>query len=59
MRQLLFDLPDDMTVEVEVGISIFATTVSELYRAPWQGPIAFAIHHDPDPRFSVVRVERP
>jgi len=30
-----------------------------LYQSPWQGPVALVIHNDPDPRFRLVRVERP
>ena len=38
LRQLLFDLPDDIAVEINADISITATNVVELYRSPWQGP---------------------
>ena len=48
LRQLLFDLPDDIAVEINADISITATNIVELYRSPWQGPIALVIHHDPD-----------
>jgi len=47
LRQHLFDLPGDIAVEIDEGIAITATTVLELYRSPWQGPVALVIHHDP------------
>ena len=53
---LFFDLPGRTTVDIEAGMSITATTV---YQSPWQGPVALVIHNDPDPRFRLVRVERP
>ena len=60
LRQLLFDLPDDIAVEINADISITATNVVELYRSPWQGPIALVIHHDPNRRrIGLVRVEQP
>ena len=60
LRQHLFDLPSDTAVEVDEGIAITATTVLELYRSPWQGPVAIVIHHDPGrQRISLVRVEQP
>jgi hypothetical protein len=59
LRMLLFDLPGDTAVEIEAGISITATTAWELYQSPWQGPLGLVVHHDPDRRFSLVRVERP
>ena len=42
LRQLLFDSPDDIAVEINADISITATNVVELYRSPWQGPIAWS-----------------
>lgn len=60
LHQLLFDLPGDTAVEVEARIDITATTVMELYRSPWQGPVALIIHHDAEERrISLVRLERP
>ena len=59
LRMLLFDLPGHTAVEIEAGISITATTAWELYRSPWQGPVALVIQHDTNTRFSLVRVERP
>jgi hypothetical protein len=60
LRQLLFDLPGDTVVKIDADISITATNVAELYRSPWQGPIALVIHHDPDrQRIGLVRVEQP
>ena len=60
LRQLLFDVPGDTAVEIEVGIAIIATTALELYRATWQGPVAVVFDHDPDRQcISLVRVERP
>jgi hypothetical protein len=60
LRQHLFDLPSDTAVEIDEGIAITATTVLELYRSPWQGPVALVIHHDPGrQRTSLVRVEQP
>jgi hypothetical protein len=56
---LFFDLPGHTTVEIEAGISITATTVWETLPVAWQGPVALVIHNDPDPRFRLVRVERP
>ncbi len=60
LRQLLFDLPGETAVEIEADIAITATTALELYRSPWQGPVALVIYHDPDSAcVSLVRVERP
>ena len=60
LRQHLFDLPSDTAVEIEAGIAITATTVVELYRSTWQGPVALVIRHDAEHRgISLVRVERP
>jgi hypothetical protein len=60
LRQLLFDLPGDTAVEINADISITATNVVELYRSPWQGPIALVIHHDPGrQRIGLIRVEQP
>ena len=53
-------LPGDTAVEINADISITATNVVELYRSPWQGPIALVIHHDPNRRrIGLVRVEQP
>jgi hypothetical protein len=60
LRQHLFDLPCDTAVEIEAGIAITATTVVELYRSTWRGPVALVIHHDAEHcGISLVRVERP
>ena len=48
LRQHLFDLPSDTTVEIEAGVAITAATVIELYRSPWQGPVALVIHYAPE-----------
>ena len=41
-------------------IDITATTVVDLYRSPWQGPVTLVIHHEADKRrMSVASVERP
>ncbi len=60
LRQHVFDLSSDTAVQIDEGIAITATTVLELYRSPWQGPVALVIHHDPGrQRTSLVRVEQP
>jgi hypothetical protein len=60
LRQFLFDLPGDTAVEINADISITAANVVELYRSPWQGPIALVIHHDPGrQRIGLIRVEQP
>ena len=49
-----------MVFKVEAGIDITATTVVDLYRSPWQGPVTLVIHHEADKRrMSVASVERP
>jgi hypothetical protein len=60
LRQHLFDLPGDIAVEIDEGITITPTTVLELYLSPWRGPLALVVHHNAERRrISLVRVERP
>jgi hypothetical protein len=59
MRHHLLGYRDNMRVEVETGIAVTAKTVAGLRTLPaWPDGLAFNIHVDLDPRFSVVRVER-
>jgi len=59
LRQHLFDLPSDTTVEIEAGVAITASTVIELYRSTWQGPVALVIHYDAEDRRISLKVEQP
>ena len=58
LRQHLFD-PSDTTVEIEAGVAITASTVVELYRSTWQGPVALVIHYDAEDRRISLKVEQP
>jgi hypothetical protein len=53
------DCSDDMKVEVQSGVPLVAMTVADLRSLPaWPPRLILDVHKDPDPRFSVVKVER-
>ena len=59
MQKLIVGYRDNMRVEIEPGIAVTASTVADLRALPtWPDGLVLNIHVDPDPRFSVVRVER-
>ena len=59
LRQHLFDLPSDTTVEIGAGVAITASTVVELYRSTWQGPVALVINYHAEDRRISLKVEQP
>ena len=60
MQRLFRGYRDNMRVDIEAGIAVTASTVAELRALPtWPNGLVLNIHIDLDPRFSVVRVERP
>ena len=51
--------PADMPVEIERRVSVSARIVTELRSLPnWPHGLVLDVNKDPDPRFSVVKVER-
>jgi hypothetical protein len=59
MQKLLLGYRDNMRVEVETGIAVTASTVTDLRALPtWPDGLVLDVHVDLDPRLSVVRVER-
>ena len=59
LRACLGRVPDDLRVEVERGLTVTAETVADLRSLSDLPPgLILVIHDDPDPRFSMVRVER-
>jgi hypothetical protein len=53
-------VPDDRRVEVERGIDLTAETVADLRSlADFLPGLILVINSDPDPRFNVVKIERP
>lgn len=59
LRACLGRVPDDIRVEVERGLTVTAETVADLRSLSDLPPgLILVIHDDPDPRFSIVRVER-
>ena len=53
-------VPDEIRVEVERGLAVTAESVADLRSLSNLPPgLILVIHDDPDPRFSMVRVERP
>ena len=58
-QKVLFGYRDNMRVEVETGIAVTASTVTDLRALPtWPDGLVLDVHVDLDPRLSVVRVER-
>ena len=52
-------IPADMPVEIERGIPLSARIAVELRSLPgWPHGLFLIVHIDPDPRFSLVKVER-
>ena len=60
LRACLGRVPDDIRVEVERGLAVTAETVADL-RSPSDLPpgLILVINSELDPRYNVVRVERP
>jgi hypothetical protein len=59
LRTCLGSCPADMPVEIERGVPLTARIVVELRSLPgWPYGLVLIVHIDPDPRFSVVKVER-
>jgi hypothetical protein len=59
LRRCLRNCPAEMSVEIERGVSVTAKIVAELRSLPgWPYGLVLIVHIDPDPRFSVVKVER-
>ena len=59
LRACLGRVPDDIRVEVERGLTVTAETVADLRSLSDLPPgLILVIHDDPDPQFSIVRVER-
>jgi hypothetical protein len=59
LRACLGRVPDDIRVEVERGLTVTAETVADLRSLSDLPPgLILVIHDDPDPRFSIVKVER-
>lgn len=60
LRACLGRVPDDRRVEVERGIDLTAETVADLRSLADLLPgLILVINSDPDPRFNVVKIERP
>ena len=60
LRACLGRLPDDMRVEVERGLALRAETVADLRLLSDLPPgLILIISSELDPRFNVIRVERP
>jgi hypothetical protein len=59
VKNCLGDCPADTKVEVQRSVPLAATTVADLRSLPaWPPRLILDVHKDPDPRFSVVKVER-
>ena len=59
LRRCLRNCPAEMSVEIERGVSVTAKIVAELRSLPgWPYGLVLIVHIDPDPRFSMVKVER-
>jgi hypothetical protein len=60
LRACLGRVSGDIRVEVERGLAVTAESVADLRSLSDLPPgLILVIHDDPDPRFSMVRVERP
>jgi len=60
LRACLGRVPDDIRVEVERGLAVTAETVADLRSLSDLPPgLIFVINSELDPRYNVVRVERP
>ena len=59
LRTGLGNCPADMPVEIERCVPVSARIVTELRSLPsWPHGLVLDVNKDPDPRFSVVKVER-
>jgi hypothetical protein len=59
LRACLGTCPADMPVEIERCVPVSARIVVELRSLPsWPHGLVLVVNKDPDPRFSVVKVER-
>ena len=60
LRACLGRVPDDIRVEVERGLAVTAETVADLRSLSDLPPgLILVINSELDPRYNVVRVERP
>ena len=60
LRACLGRVPDDIKVEVERGLAVTAETVADLRSLSDLPPgLILVINSELDPRYNVVRVERP
>ena len=60
LRACLGRVPDDIRVEVERGLAVSAETVADLRLLSDLPPgLILVINSELDPRFNVIRVERP
>jgi hypothetical protein len=60
LRACLGRVPDDSRVEVERGIALTAETVADLRSlSDLPAGLILVINNDLDPRYNVVRIERP
>jgi len=60
LRACLGRVPDDIRIEVERGLAVTAETVADLRSLSDLPPgLILVINSELDPRYNVVRVERP